>query len=804
MASSYRIGGLAVALGIGSAVVVGHGVASAQPPDGATTTSSTESSTSTKTTDDTSTKTTDNTSTKPPATGDAVDSEGTEKSTPPSDLDADDPEAEPTTTKKKSSKGSRLANLDTSQQSNRAADADNKARTALSANDAAEDAKDAKDAEGKAQLISDVTPSAVTHVSPAVAPEVKVVEPLQREPAPKQDALEVASVALAKTVSAFLNPFAGDAPTVPAPIASPVVWTMAAAARRELTAPATDTVPAAITTTEAPAVVAVEQTAPLAWLQQVPILGPVVVTPIVTALHLLPIVSDVIHPFIGFPVQFGLPAGAPVSRDVKVISSDGTPIYVHFMPARGLLAGEKAPTVLNGPGLTLPGATNIDGTILDDITLDATGLMSVGVLRNAGYNVVTWDPRGEWNSGGQLELNSAEFEGKDMEAIINWIATQPEVRLDAPGDPRLGMVGVSYGGGIQLVTAADDKRVDAIVPAITYNRLDTALYKNAAFKSSWATVLEAGLQLTGAMTNPRLLPASIYGDLTGTLSPSDLALLQSRNPDVGKITVPTLLIQGTADTVFSEAEADATAQILIANGVTTKVVWFCGGHGFCANNPLDLRDGALIKLRTLQWLDRYVKGDAQTPTGPQFEWVDQRGQWYSSNTYPVGKGSSIVASSAGPNTLPLVPYFGGSGIPLVPFALAAPIAVNLHVPAPTATTYLVGAPELTFTYSGTGSARHVYAQLVDDRTGLVLGSIVTPIPVTMDGDTHTITIPLEPVSHTLRPGESVTLQLVGSAGLYEKVSPSLGSLNVSSMQLTLPTADPSAVTSESVELLTAS
>ena len=50
----------------------------------------------------------------------------------------------------------------------------------------------------------------------------------------------------------------------------------------------------------------------------------------------------------------------------------------------------------------------------------------------------------------------------------------------------------------------------------------------------------------------------------------------------------------------------------------------------------------------------------------------------------------------------------------------------------------MGAPELTLTYSGTGSSRHVYAQLVDDTTGLVLGNAVTPVPVTLDGQTHTV------------------------------------------------------------------
>src|SRR5690348_9741422 len=42
--AAYRIGGLAVALGIGSAVVAGHGIAAADTPDGSTGASSTESS----------------------------------------------------------------------------------------------------------------------------------------------------------------------------------------------------------------------------------------------------------------------------------------------------------------------------------------------------------------------------------------------------------------------------------------------------------------------------------------------------------------------------------------------------------------------------------------------------------------------------------------------------------------------------------------------------------------------------------------------------------------------------------------
>ncbi len=121
--------------------------------------------------------------------------------------------------------------------------------------------------------------------------------------------------------------------------------------------------------------------------------------------------------------------------------------------------------------------------------------------------MVTWDPRGEWSSGGQLEIDSPDFEAKDVSAIISWLATQPEAQLD-PGvlDPRIGMVGASYGGGIQLVTAAVDHRIDAIVPTIAWHSLNTSLYKNEAFKSSWGTLLTVALRRHPRPLESRALP----------------------------------------------------------------------------------------------------------------------------------------------------------------------------------------------------------------------------------------------------------------------------------------------------------
>lgn len=744
---SARTGGLAVAIGIGYAVAFGAGVASADPSDGSSSADSSASSSSSSSSEAGQSSPSAEKSTEPSSSGSAQSTAPKTSATADAKADGDEEKPDKTSRTKREARTQTGTETDTE------------------------------------------TPEVD---APAVT--ATVTDTAEEKHAP-QSVMSSAPTELPST-----------------PADTPAIWTVAAAARRELAGAtpavaqansvATANVTAAVAAA-APAVVAIEQHPPLEVFQHIPVLGPAFITPIVALIHQIPIAGDILHPFIGYPVQWGLPPGAPRPRDVKVVSFDGTQIYVHFMPASGLAQGGTAPTVLNGPGLGATGATNLDGTFLDPILADTVGMLSPGTLRQAGYNVVTWDPRGEWNSGGTLELNAAEFEGRDMSAIISWIATQPEVLLDGPGDPRLGMVGVSYGGGIQLVTAANDTRIDAIVPAIAYNRLDTSLYKSGAFKTSWATPLTAVLQILGGRINPRILPATIYGDLTGDLSPEDLALFLSRNPDVSKITVPTLLVHGTVDNLFSLAEADATAQTLLANQVATKVIWFCGGHGVCANNLFDLSDGVLIRQRTIEWLDRYVKEDTGVDTGPEFEWVDQRGQWYSSANYPVTKGASLEAAIDGARTLPLIPYLGGSGVPFVPYALGAANAVNVRVPASTATSYLVGAPSLTMTYTGTGTASHVYAQLVDDTTGMVLGSIVTPVPVTLDGATHELTIDLEPVSHTLRPGQTVTLQLVSSAGLYQTILPSTGTLTISSLQVSVPTADPGAVTPFSVGDLTA-
>ena len=273
---------------------------------------------------------------------------------------------------------------------------------------------------------------------------------------------------------------------------------------------------------------------------------------------------------------FLLLAPAAHARDATVTSFDGTPIQLSFLPAAG---GGKAPTVLVGHGWAGSRDTDPDST-----SSEVTGNVGSGALRRAGFNVLTWDARGFGSSGGTVQVDSKDFEGRDVSALIDWLARQPEARLDAAGDPRVGMTGVSYAGGIQLVAAAQDRRIDAIAPIIAWHSLTTSLYKEQTVKGGWASLLyTSGVPGSKNRLDPHITSAFTSGLTTGTLSADDAAWFASRGPGdaVGRIRVPTLLVEGTADTLFTLHEAIENYAILRGNGVPTKMVWFCGGHGVC-------------------------------------------------------------------------------------------------------------------------------------------------------------------------------------------------------------------------------
>ena len=114
---------------------------------------------------------------------------------------------------------------------------------------------------------------------------------------------------------------------------------------------------------------------------------------------------------------FALAAPAAHARDGSVTSFDGTNIVLSFFPAANLPAGKKAPTVLFGPGWS-SGRTTDENSATDT----GAGAIGVGPLRAAGYNVLTWDPRGFGSSGGTATVDSPDAEGRDVQELIDFVA----------------------------------------------------------------------------------------------------------------------------------------------------------------------------------------------------------------------------------------------------------------------------------------------------------------------------------------------------------------------------------------------
>ncbi|MDF6046094.1 CocE/NonD family hydrolase [Streptomyces sp. JH14] len=323
-----------------------------------------------------------------------------------------------------------------------------------------------------------------------------------------------------------------------------------------------------------------------------------------------------------------------------------------YRPA-GADARHPAPAVL---------ATNGFGGSKSDGSTDAIGK----AFAARGYVGLVYSGLGFGKSGCLITLDDPAVDGRAATGLIDFLAgtraaddgTRADfVTKDGKGDPRVGMIGGSYGGAIQLAAASVDRRVDALVPLITWNDLAYALAPNntatgkgvssdtpGVFKWQWTN----GFYLLGegqTITAPALDP-SRFGSLTclhfaaqacDTIRllnsgryPADraaamLAYARSVSPVsyLGKVKAPTLLVQGQTDSLFNLNEATATYRTLTSQGTTTKMIWQSWGHsGGQVPGELDLGEGNLetsyVGQRVLAWFDRYLRHHKKTDTGPEF------------------------------------------------------------------------------------------------------------------------------------------------------------------------------------------
>ena len=332
-----------------------------------------------------------------------------------------------------------------------------------------------------------------------------------------------------------------------------------------------------------------------------------------------------------------------------------------------------------------------------------------------GYAVLSYSGLGFGGSGCKITLDDPDYDGRAASQLVSFLGgaagiafsdakhTAPIARFrsvvqdatDHAGrhdsyDPRVGMIGGSYGGEVQFAAASRDPRVDTIVPLITWNDLSYALGPNntaqthgvttstpGAVKLTWGALFSADGALGGAQ-GAQGDPSRLYGcpnfatfvctalaagATTGYFQPSDVAQLRHASVEhyLTSIKIPTLLIQGENDTLFNLNEAIATYKSLGAQGTPVTMIWQSWGHSQSTPAPgeLDLSNPnpatQYETARVAAWFAHYLKGQPATSTGPKFayyrDWVPYTGiatpAYGTSSSFPVGTPHVLYLSGDG-------------------------------------------------------------------------------------------------------------------------------------------------------------
>jgi pimeloyl-ACP methyl ester carboxylesterase len=502
----------------------------------------------------------------------------------------------------------------------------------------------------------------------------------------------------------------------------------------------------------------------------------------------------------------GSPTGAADSHDAPEPYETTVPSFDgHEVPIRVYEAADsgEAPTLLWGHGW---------GGSYADSTGDGS------FFAERGYNVVAMDFRGHGQArdSSLARVHSVDHEIRDVRQVIDWIAQQGFAELEdgatterAGGDPVLGALGGSYGGGYQLLTAAQDDRLDAIAPEITWNSLPQSLAPNGAVQSTWvdalygAGVAQASLadfihQGYAWATAANEFPD---GELPG--EPDVEGQFRSSSPEAypGQIQVPTLLIQGMPDLLFPLNEAIANAQ-QIAPHAEVRVVGHLGGHVLNTDGTLGA-DEAQAGIQhpsgpspcgddrqlAYRWYEHHLKDGADPNIPPAALATDEGRCVAGDEVYDAltDEGSTIergLDDIVLPQGAPVA-----SGYAQAEREARAPSPVQRTVLDPDSPVTVAGIPTLEGVITVAGSQAIVYASLVHDdgETQRVVHDQVVPLRQDGPVQANSFQLDLAGVAVDVGPGEELRLELSTTHPMYgDNGNRQPGAVVLEDLSLTLP------------------
>ena len=278
--------------------------------------------------------------------------------------------------------------------------------------------------------------------------------------------------------------------------------------------------------------------------------------------------------------------GHEATDQTVVNPHDGTSIAITVFRPAGASASAPVPVVLHSHGWAGSRETSATGAVKPYL--------------DAGFGVVSIDQRGHGESEGQAYVQDPTRETEDVKAVIDYVAGLDWVQLEAPGDPVLGAIGGSYGGGYQTMTALDEiadegrTRLDALAPQITWYDLPESLAPNKVVRSAWNVVLYgAGARMvpdhiheafawgsaTGQWPDGTLYDQPVDGvpDLDSVFAQNGPSAFVERGI---RLDIPILLRQGASDNLFNFNQGYKIFQRALTDEARAEsyFVSFNGGH----------------------------------------------------------------------------------------------------------------------------------------------------------------------------------------------------------------------------------
>ncbi|MGV2918267.1 CocE/NonD family hydrolase [Streptomyces alfalfae] len=495
------------------------------------------------------------------------------------------------------------------------------------------------------------------------------------------------------------------------------------------------------------------------------------------------------------PVAQAAPAAAPpaagsaAARFVDIPGDGGTVLKANVFTPKDARQGTKYPAIVLPTSWGMPQIEYV---------------AQAQRLADSGYVVVSYNSRGFWQSGGEIETAGPE-DIADASKVIDWTLA------NTPADPaKVGMAGVSYGAGISLLAAGHDKRVRAVAALSGWGDLIDSIYSGRTQHVQAAALLGGLGAVTGRPSAE--LRRTLKDFLASDLDKEDemIAWGAKRSPathldEINGNGAAIMLGNAWGDSLFPPNQYAEFYERLTG---PKRLEFRPGDHATAeATGLLGLPNDTWTSTR--RWFDHYLKGEANgvdeeqpvrlksrstggyegypdwKSVGPTRKKIAMAGSTtIRANADSGANGGTAILSNALDQFLKIPPM---ASVPLLPRRHTAVWQSERHTTAQR----VRGTVELHTTLSSTKESGTLVAYLYDVGP-LGLGKLVSHAPHTFHGKTpgkpFGVDLDLFSTAYDVPAGHRLALVVDTVDPLYIEHNPSGAQLTFSS-----PEADPSYV-----------